>query len=311
MTRLFCVVPCYNEQEVLPETSKRLKEKIESLIAAGKISKDSRVLFVNDGSRDDTWNIIKKLHESDEVFDGINLSKNMGHQNALLAGLMTAKDICDAAISLDADLQDDINAIDEMVDKYNGDAKIYTAHHLNDLAETIAINLVRGTGWRGLAPFSDTKVVRPFIAEKKTKSDILAEAAKEGIIYRQDPTNTEDNYLRNRLREKVSLLGRDELLKIAELYEKQVVLRSEIEEICESIASEICDDNKYPREIFRDLDDNVAMEILREVCAANNISLTRPQLHDLLIAVREYLPGKKFNLPKDRFVEIRKSWFRF
>ena len=124
MTRLFCVVPCYNEQEVLPETSKRLKEKIKSLIAAGKISKDSRVLFVNDGSRDDTWNIIKKLHESDEVFDGINLSKNMGHQNALLAGLMTAKDICDAAISLDADLQDDINAIDEMVDKFNNGADI-------------------------------------------------------------------------------------------------------------------------------------------------------------------------------------------
>ena len=199
----------------------------------------------------------------------------------------------------------------EMVDKYNGDAKIYTAHHLNDLAETIVINLVRGTGWRGLAPFSDTKVVRPFIAEKMTKSDILAEAAKEGIIYRQDPTNTEDNYLRNRLREKVSLLGRDELLKIAELYEKQVVLRSEIEETCESIASEMCDDNKYPREIFRDLDENVAMEILREVCAANNISLTRPQLHDLLIAVREYLPGKKFNLPKDRFVGFRKNWFSF
>ena len=124
MTRLFCVVPCYNEQEVLPETSKRLKEKIESLIAAGKISKDSRVLFVNDGSRDDTWNIIKKLHESDEVFDGINLSKNMGHQNALLAGLMTAKDICDAAISLDADLQDDINAIDEMIQKYHEGADI-------------------------------------------------------------------------------------------------------------------------------------------------------------------------------------------
>lgn len=124
MTRLFCVVPCYNEQEVLPETSKRLKEKIESLIAAGKISKDSRVLLVNDGSRDDTWNIIKKLHESDEVFDGLNLSKNMGHQNALLAGLMTAKDICDAAISLDADLQDDINAIDEMVDKFNNGADI-------------------------------------------------------------------------------------------------------------------------------------------------------------------------------------------
>ncbi|WP_026652200.1 glycosyltransferase family 2 protein [Butyrivibrio proteoclasticus] len=124
MNRLFCVVPCYNEQEVLPETSKRLEAKVKELIASGKISSDSRVLFVNDGSKDETWNIIKKLHEENEIFQGINLSKNMGHQNALLAGLMTVKDICDAAISLDADLQDDINAIDEMVDKFNEGADI-------------------------------------------------------------------------------------------------------------------------------------------------------------------------------------------
>lgn len=118
MNRLFCVIPCYNEQEVLPETSKRLEAKLKDLIAAGKISDDSRILFVNDGSKDNTWNIIKDLHEKNEIFQGINLSKNMGHQNALLAGLMTAKDLCDAAISLDADLQDDINAIDGMVDKF-------------------------------------------------------------------------------------------------------------------------------------------------------------------------------------------------
>ena len=124
MSRLFCVIPCYNEQEVLPETSKRLEAKIKELISAGKISEDSRILFVNDGSKDDTWNIIKRLHEENEVFQGINLSKNMGHQNALLAGLMTAKDLCDAAISLDADLQDDINAIDEMVDKFNAGVDI-------------------------------------------------------------------------------------------------------------------------------------------------------------------------------------------
>lgn len=118
MNRLFCVIPCYNEQEVLPETSKRLEAKLKDLIAAGKISDDSRILFVNDGSKDNTWNMIKDLHEKNEIFQGINLSKNMGHQNALLAGLMTAKDLCDAAISLDADLQDDINAIDGMVDKF-------------------------------------------------------------------------------------------------------------------------------------------------------------------------------------------------
>ena len=119
MNRLFCVIPCYNEQEVLPETSRRLKDKIEDLVGRKMISPDSRILLVNDGSMDDTWNIIKKLHEEDEVFQGINLSKNMGHQNALLAGLMTAKDLCDMAISLDADLQDDIDAIDAMVDKFN------------------------------------------------------------------------------------------------------------------------------------------------------------------------------------------------
>ena len=119
MGRLFCVIPCYNEQEVLPTTSSLLRDKLRDLIAKGMISSDSRIVFVNDGSRDETWNIISRLHEEDEIFQGINLSKNMGHQNALLAGLMTAKDLCDAAISLDADLQDDINAIDEMVEKYN------------------------------------------------------------------------------------------------------------------------------------------------------------------------------------------------
>ena len=118
MNRLFCVIPCYNEQEVLPETSRRLREKMESLIRSGKISEDSRVVFVNDGSRDNTWNMIQELHRENPLFQGINLSKNMGHQNALLAGLLTAKDVCDAAISMDADLQDDINAIDEMVDKF-------------------------------------------------------------------------------------------------------------------------------------------------------------------------------------------------
>ncbi|MBP3826311.1 MAG: glycosyltransferase family 2 protein [Butyrivibrio sp.] len=119
MGRLFCVIPCYNEQEVLPTTSSLLRDKLHDLIEQNKISSDSRIVFVNDGSRDATWEIIQALHDEDEIFQGINLSKNMGHQNALLAGLMTVKDLCDAAISLDADLQDDINAIDEMIDKFN------------------------------------------------------------------------------------------------------------------------------------------------------------------------------------------------
>ena len=117
--KLYLVVPCYNEEEVLPETSKRLLEKMSSLMEKGLISADSRVIFVNDGSKDKTWEIITDLHKQNKLFGGICLSRNRGHQNALLAGLMTVKDECDAVISMDADLQDDINAIDEMVEKYN------------------------------------------------------------------------------------------------------------------------------------------------------------------------------------------------
>jgi glycosyltransferase involved in cell wall biosynthesis len=115
---LYIVVPCYNEEEVLPETSRRLREKLEGLMAAGMISEKSRVLFVNDGSRDKTWSLIKALHEENHLFSGVNLSRNRGHQNALLAGLMTARKRCDMAISMDADLQDDVDAVDGMLERY-------------------------------------------------------------------------------------------------------------------------------------------------------------------------------------------------
>ena len=116
--RLFIVIPCYNEQEVLPITAPMFLDKVKSLAAAGKISEDSRVLFVNDGSKDDTWNIIKNLAAEDEHYIGICQSRNRGHQNAVLAGLMEAKDVCDITISIDCDGQDDINAMDAMVDAY-------------------------------------------------------------------------------------------------------------------------------------------------------------------------------------------------
>lgn len=118
MDTLYLVIPCYNEEEVLPETSKQLLAKMNSLIKSDKISDRSRIVFVNDGSKDRTWEMITKLHEKNKVFQGICLSRNRGHQNALLAGLMTVKEHCDMAISLDADLQDDIDAIDMMVEKY-------------------------------------------------------------------------------------------------------------------------------------------------------------------------------------------------
>ena len=118
--RLYIVVPCYKEEAVLPETSRRLREKLEALIKQGKIDRDSRILFVNDGSKDRTWPLIEQYHkEAPEIFSGINLSRNRGHQNALLAGLSTAVTRADMVISMDADLQDDINAVDAMIDEYH------------------------------------------------------------------------------------------------------------------------------------------------------------------------------------------------
>ena len=124
--RLYIVIPCYNEQEVLPVTAPMFLEKILQLAGQGKISSDSRVLFVNDGSKDKTWQIICDLAKQDEHFIGISQSRNRGHQNAVLAGLMEAKDCCDITISIDCDGQDDINAMDEMVEHYmDGSEVVY------------------------------------------------------------------------------------------------------------------------------------------------------------------------------------------
>lgn len=116
---LYVVIPCYKEEEVLPETAKRMKAKINTLCEAGKISDKSRVLFVNDGSTDRTWELISQFHEADPLFCGVNLSRNRGHQNALLAGLTVACQHADIIISIDADLQDDLDAMDRMIDAYH------------------------------------------------------------------------------------------------------------------------------------------------------------------------------------------------
>ena len=115
---LYLVIPCYNEEEVLGETSKRLLEKVNKMINNEQISDSSKILFVNDGSKDRTWEIIEELHNSNSIFSGVNLSRNRGHQNALLAGLMVAKEYADMAISLDADLQDDVDVIEKFVEEY-------------------------------------------------------------------------------------------------------------------------------------------------------------------------------------------------
>lgn len=115
---LYLVIPCYNEQEVLPETARRLTDKLGGMIASGAISPQSRVLLVDDGSKDATWSLIEQLHAQNPLFSGLKLAHNRGHQNALIAGLMTAKEHCDMSISMDADLQDDVDAIDRFVAAY-------------------------------------------------------------------------------------------------------------------------------------------------------------------------------------------------
>ena len=118
MTKLYLAIPCYNEEEVLWDSAEKLLNKYYDLMSAGKITDDSKIVFIDDGSRDRTWDIISDLHNQNAIFQGIKLSRNRGHQNALLCGLMTLKDKADAVISIDADLQDDINVFDEMIDKF-------------------------------------------------------------------------------------------------------------------------------------------------------------------------------------------------
>lgn len=118
MTKLYLAIPCYNEEEVLWDSAEKLLNKYYDMMAEGTISSDSKIVFIDDGSKDTTWKIICELHDQNDIFQGIKLSRNRGHQNALLCGLMTLRDRADAVISIDADLQDDINVFDEMVKKY-------------------------------------------------------------------------------------------------------------------------------------------------------------------------------------------------
>lgn len=123
-TVLYLVVPCYNEEETLPTTKDALTKLLEDMIKRDRISSKSRIVFVNDGSKDNTWGLIEKYSEENTLIKGIKLSRNKGHQNALLAGLMTVKDECDCAVSLDADLQDDIGAVEKMLEKYEDGCEI-------------------------------------------------------------------------------------------------------------------------------------------------------------------------------------------
>ena len=187
-----------------------------------------------------------------------------------------------------------------------------TAHHLDDVLESIAINLIRGTGWRGLTPFYGDELVRPFIISKMWKRDVLKFADEQKICFRQDPTNYEADYLRNRVREKMAELDETARVDIINLFERQNELRGKIEKIVTELAKQtVVGKNFHKKELFLTADEKVALEVLREICLMHGYSLTRKQLADFLSAIKTYVPHKKFNLPKNHFVTIFKNYIMF
>ena len=187
-----------------------------------------------------------------------------------------------------------------------------TAHHLDDVLESIAINLIRGTGWRGLTPFYGDELVRPFIISKMWKRNVLKFAGEQNIYFRQDPTNYEAAYLRNRVREKMAELDETARVDIIKLFEKQNELRGKIEKLVAGLARQtVVGKNFHKKEIFLMTDEKVALEVLREICLMHGYSLTRKQLADFLSAIKTYAPHKRFNLPKNHFVTILKTYFEF
>ena len=187
-----------------------------------------------------------------------------------------------------------------------------TAHHLDDVLESIAINLIRGTGWRGLTPFYGDELVRPFIISKMWKRDVLKFTGEHGVCFRQDPTNYEADYLRNRVREKMAELDETTRVNIIDLFEKQNKLREKIEKLVTELAKQtVVGKNFHKKELFLVADEKAALEVLREICLMRGHGLTRKQLGDFLLAIKTYAPHKKFNLPKNHFVTILKNYIMF
>ncbi|MDO4527921.1 MAG: tRNA lysidine(34) synthetase TilS [bacterium] len=203
--------------------------------------------------------------------------------------------------------------------------EIYTAQHLDDLVESICINLLRGTGFRGLAPMTRWGVRRPFLEEEfaekflsfvvpterqgccVSKKDILRYAAREGVMFREDPSNSSDDFLRNRIRKRVRELDQATKLQVFELWRRQKKIVREIERICESIIPE---DLRFEREMFRKMPVEVSEEVLREGLTRAGCKTTRPQRREFLEAILAYETGKKFNLPGDKLVEMRRDCFQ-
>ena len=236
-----------------------------------------------------------------------------------------------------------------VANKYGGE--IYTAHHLDDLIESIAINLIRGTGWRGLTPFSDNRIHRPFIERGFYKTDILRFAAENKVLFREDPTNSTDDYLRNRVRSRLLIMSRVEKKRLIDFYKRQAIIRHEVEELCGSLfnfllikdssheinggvdlhggadftsvfsaKSEALSNIKIRKDFFlgnsflgnnENYTEETIEEVLRFICEKIGVNLTRVQLKDFLRAIRTYGTNKKFNLPKDKMAVIGRDFIGF
>lgn len=209
------------------------------------------------------------------------------------------------------------------VRKKYGASEIWVAHHLDDLVESVAINLLRGTGWRGLSVMNSSGVKRPLIdgefGKVYDRREILRYAAENGVHYRQDPTNTEDTYMRNRVRQVTFELSRGEKERLLALRNKQCELRNEVAEVVDVVIGLLASENGWrkaegslavPRSAFDEMDDEMAMEVLEVLVRERlGVKCTRPQLKDFLRGVREYAPGKVFNLPKGKLVRMGREYF--
>ena len=186
--------------------------------------------------------------------------------------------------------------------------EIYTAHHLDDLVESVTINLVRGTAWRGLTPLNGSNINRPLLSW--TKRDIYRYATEHAIRFRLDSTNTDDRYLRNRIRSRLFSLSPDKLHQletdIFDLYQKQLTLSSGIEAIIESLTPKT---PPYRKSIFLNSPENVAIELLRSVFKRHAVSLTIPQLSSCLDALRTYSDNQLYSLDSSRFLKIGRYYF--
>ncbi len=258
---------------------------------------DSVVVHVDHGIRENSWQdyefVEKKAWELGLEFRGCHL--NLGPEASEETARKARYDFL-------------YQVREEMWDKYPWeDVLIYTAHHLDDLLESIAINCLRGTGWRGLIPLGNEEIQRPFLELGWGKKEILEFADDNFVEFRQDPTNTEDKYLRNRVREKLREMPAETREKVLELWREQQEMGLMIEAFTIELVPGM--NTEWKRSWFRGLDERIALEMLRLGLRQMEVSATRPQIENFRQAILNYAPGKSFNLPGGKLIRLEKDSF--